>query len=122
MTPAAPSARLYRPAGHLALVRAVNRDRWRLVLLVLLGAFEVFLGADALPATVGELGLLGGALVIASVLAAVRYSRGVAAVLLILGAVPFAVLTWWSVVTPLIAVAALIIGAGIYRASPRRMP
>ena len=36
-------------------------------------------------------------------------------VVLLAGALPFAATTWWSVITPLIAVLAILIGAGVIR-------
>jgi len=51
-----------------------------------------------------------GAIVIWSAVIAARHSARLARTLLVVGALPFAVLTWWSVVTPLAALLVLAIG------------
>ena len=58
---------------------------------------------------VGVAGILGAALIAASPCLRSR-SRPLAGVLLCVGAVPFALLTWWSLITPLLAVLALVCG------------
>lgn len=92
-------------------------QHWRVGLLVLCGAFYIFLGATALGLA-GVLGILGGA----SIWAVARiapHSPRVAYVLLFSGALPFAAATWWSVITPVIAVLAVVIGVGvIHHADP----
>ena len=55
------------------------------------------------------LGLIAAPLIIAA-LAVDPRSRPTAACLLLLGALPLAVATWWSVATPLLAVLCLILG------------
>jgi hypothetical protein len=89
---------------HRSLAR-----HWLAGLTVVLAGYYLFLGAVALgPA--GVLGILGGLLIVIAVLTARRGSALVGHTLLVLGALPFALLTWWSVVTPLIAVLTLAIG------------
>jgi hypothetical protein len=51
-----------------------------------------------------------GALLILCALAGTPRSRAVAAVLLLRGALPLAVSTWWSVATPLLAVLCPLLG------------
>ena len=53
---------------------------------------------------------LPAALLILAALAVTPRSRAVAAVLLLLGALPLAVSTWWSAATPLLAVLCLLPG------------
>ena len=77
------------------------------------GAYYVFLGATALGIT-GVLGILGGVLMWAAARTAPRSPR-VAYALLLGGALPFAAATWWSVVTPVVAVLAVVIGRGVIR-------
>jgi hypothetical protein len=55
------------------------------------------------------LGAAGG-LVILVALAVARWSRAVALVLLVAGALPLAMVTWWSIVTPVLAILALVLG------------
>jgi hypothetical protein len=102
------------------LVRAVDEHRWLNGLVALLGGYYVFLGADALPQGAGVLGILGG-LAIWTALLATRRSHRAGLGLLWAGALPFAILTWWSVITPLIAILILTIGpaaARVRRAIP----
>ena len=54
-------------------------------------------------------GLLGGVLIIAAIGVASR-SRPLSTVLLLVGALPLAVLTWWSLVTPVLAVLGVLTG------------
>ena len=60
-------------------------------------------------------GLLGAAAILAA-LAVTDRSRPAAVLLLAGGAVPLAVLTWWSVATPILALLGLLLGW------PRRRP
>jgi hypothetical protein len=78
-------------------------------LTVLLAAYYVFLGAVALGLA-GALGVVGGLLIGAALVVARRYGARIGATLLVVGAAPFAVLTWWSLVTPLIAALVLTVG------------
>ena len=55
------------------------------------------------------LGLAGGVLILAA-LAAARRSVPAAYTLLVLGALPLAVVTWWSIATPVLAVVVLLLG------------
>lgn len=66
-------------------------------------------------------GLAGAAAVLAA-LAVAGFRTGrpaalVAAALLVLGVLPLAMLTWWSVVTPLLAVLILVLGGARVRAA-----
>jgi hypothetical protein len=90
------------------LMHAIDQHRWRIGLVSLCGAYYIFLGATALGAA-GVLGIIGGLLIWGAMALASRSHR-VALVLLIVGALPFAVATWWSVITPLIAAVALALG------------
>jgi hypothetical protein len=98
---------------------AFDERHWRAGLLTVCGACYVFLGATALgPA--GVLGVLGGVLIWAAVRAAPESPR-TAYALLLAGALPFAAATWWSVVTPLVAVLTVAIGRGVvHHAGPPR--
>jgi hypothetical protein len=55
------------------------------------------------------LGLAGALFVLAALVLAQR-SMAVALVLLVAGALPLAIGTWWSIVTPLLAILALLLG------------
>ncbi len=98
-------------------VAAVDEQHWRVGLLVVCGAYYVFLGATALGLA-GVLGILGGV----SIWTAARiapHSPRAAYAFLFSGALPFAAATWWSVITPVLAVLAVVIGVGvIHHADP----
>lgn len=55
------------------------------------------------------LGMAGGLVILVAVATAQR-PRTAATVLLVAGALPLAVATWWGIVTPLLAVLALVLG------------
>lgn len=99
--------------------RALDAQHWRRGLLVVCGAYYVALGATALGVA-GGLGVVGGALIWAAAGVSSR-APGVAYVLLLGGALPFAAMTWWSVITPAMALVTLLIGHGVIRseATPR---
>ena len=90
-------------------VRAVFRRAWLGVLTLVLAIVYVFLGATALGVA-GTLGILGGIAVVLALANAPRIPRRLRPVVLLVAVVPFALLTWWSVVTPLLAVLILAIG------------
>ena len=96
---------------------ALDGQRWRVGLLVVCGAYYVLLGATALGLA-GVLGLIGGA----SIWTAARiapHSPRAAYAFLVSGALPFAAATWWSVITPVLAVLTVVIGVGvIHHADP----
>lgn len=53
---------------------------------------------------------LAGTLLILVALGTAGRSRPVAVALLVIGALPVAVVAWWSIVTPILAVLAIVIG------------
>jgi hypothetical protein len=65
------------------------------------------------------LGIAGGLVILAALVAAQR-SMPVALVLLVAGALPLAVSTWWSIVTPVLAILALLLGWFAIRNPSRR--
>ena len=67
------------------------------------------------------LGIAGGLLILAALAAAPR-SRTAAPVLLSVGALPLAVASWWSIVTPVLALLALLIGWSAVRNLGRPSP
>lgn len=73
-----------------------------------LGACNIFLGVDVFSAAC-VLVILGG-LAICAVLTIARRNHRLTLDFLAIGALPFAIATWWSVVTPLIAALALVTG------------
>ncbi|MET3808315.1 hypothetical protein ABIB25_005344 [Nakamurella sp. UYEF19] len=99
-------------AGDAARTRQVVARMWWHLLVSVLGGFELLMAVSAGPTMTIAVGVLGGvALVVAPSLPAWR----IRLVLLLIGTVPFAILTWWSVATPVLAVLALAIGLSTLR-------
>jgi hypothetical protein len=92
-------------AGRVSDVGEVVVVHWRAVLLSVLGGVEVLMAATAEPAIILVAGVVGGLVV--GVAPWVPGRQRVRVGLVVAGTVPFAALTWWSVVTPLLAVAAV---------------
>jgi hypothetical protein len=87
-------------------------------LVGLLGAFELLMAVSAGPSLSVIAGVLaGGALIAAAVVT--RPGRQALVGVLVAASLPFAVLTWWTIVTPLLTVVALTIGLATTAARPR---
>jgi hypothetical protein len=99
------------------VAQAINRH-WLAALTVVLGAFYIFLGATALGVA-GVLGMVGGSMILAVVALSWRITARFASLVLVTAALPFAVLTWWSIVTPLLATLVTAIGWFAVRGSAR---
>ncbi|MDQ6730094.1 MAG: hypothetical protein M3022_07310 [Actinomycetota bacterium] len=99
------------------LSHAVNQHHWLTGLTAALGAYYLFLGGDALRKAAGVLGILG-ALAIWTALLATHRSHRLKLLLLLVGALPFAAATWWSIVTPLVALLVLTVGPSAIRTEP----
>ena len=85
------------------------RRYWTRGLVSLLGLFEILMATSAGPVTTIAAGVIGGAAVVAAPWVTGR-ARTASIPLIFLGTLPFAVLTYWSLVSPLLAVVALTIG------------
>jgi hypothetical protein len=95
-------------------MNATLRRRWLAALTVILAVMYATVGVVG-QGPVRPAGLLGAALILASLPLASR-SRRLAITLLVLGVAPLVALTWWSIVTPVIAIVCLALGW------PRRTP
>jgi hypothetical protein len=84
------------------------RGNWLTGLTAVTALLYLYVGVGAHGLT-RLLAFLGGVLILASIAAAAR-SRPLAWVLLLAGALPVAVATWWSILTPLLARLALLSG------------
>jgi hypothetical protein len=84
------------------------QQTWRTGLVVVVAALYAWVGVSV-HGPDQLLGLLGALLIIAALAVAPR-SPPIATGLLLLGTLPLAVMTWWSVVTPLLAVLCLLLG------------
>lgn len=89
------------------MIGTIERAWWP-GLTALVAIYYGIIGLEV-GAAVGVVGVLGAALIAASPCLRSR-SWPMASVLLCVGAIPFAILTWWSVITPLLAVLALVCG------------
>ena len=83
------------------------------VALSMLGGFELLLAAGSAPPLIAGTGVVGGVALMAT--AWWRVARFARWGLLLLGTVPFAVLTWWSIASPLTALLAAGIGGYLIR-------
>ncbi|HEY4844358.1 MAG TPA: hypothetical protein VII89_01565 [Candidatus Dormibacteraeota bacterium] len=86
-------------------------------LLVILGGLYVYVGVYEIGVA-RFAGILGGLIIVAATVVG-RRSRPIAGSLLLVGTLPLAIATWWSVVTPLVAVLALLLGGNILFTQPR---
>jgi hypothetical protein len=81
---------------------------WWVGLTGVLGVYYLAIGVTAGGAT--ALVAVPGAVFLGVALVVRTRSRLAAVTLLVIGALPLAILTWWSLVTPIVAVLALICG------------
>jgi len=91
-----------------ALTETISRN-WLAALTAILAAFYVFLGATALGLA-GVLGIVGGIAILLLVATPSERAPRVKRLVLVAATLPFAALTWWSVVTPLLAILVVAIG------------
>jgi hypothetical protein len=106
-------------AAHRSAIAGDLGDRLPRLLVGIVGALQVALGWSA-HGTAAMLGVAGGVVVIAVAAALPRLPAPVALAAPVLGAIPFAVVTWWSVVTPLLALLAVLLGAAAVTDDRRR--
>jgi hypothetical protein len=91
--------------GHRVLV--VVASIWPHLLVSMLGAFEILLAVSAGEPLTFTVGVVGGVALLAAPWPPQLRLR---LALLVIGTVPFAILTWWSVASLFLAVLALAIG------------
>ncbi len=89
---------------------------WLIGLVAILAVFYLALGLEIGGAT-GLVGMAGGVLIGAALIVR-RRSRPLAGAFLLIGAAPFAVLLWWSVVVPALALVTLVIGGVLLLRTP----
>jgi hypothetical protein len=101
-------------------MNATLRRTWPVVLVGVVALLYLWVG---LAASGGDrvFGLAGGLLILVAVAVAPR-SATAAITLLLIGALPLAVVTWWSIVTPVLAILALILGLAAIRNVSRYRP
>ena len=84
------------------------RRTWPVVLVTIVALLYLWVGTAA-HGWDRVWGLAGGVAILAAVALGRRYPAAAVAVL-VLGALPLAVITWWSIATPVLAVLALVLG------------
>lgn len=89
-------------------MNATVRRTWPVVLVGVVALLYLWVGLAA-NGWDRVFGLAGGLFILAAVVVA-RRSVTAAIVLLLIGALPLAIVTWWSIATPVLAVIALILG------------
>jgi hypothetical protein len=86
-----------------------NIERYWLIGMVgILAGCYLVLGT-IVGGTAGVAGIIGGVLIVLALVFRGR-ARWIAGVLLLLGALPFAALLWWSVIVPILALVTLVLG------------
>ena len=98
------------------------RRTWPSVLVAVLALLYIWIGIAA-HGWDRILGLGGGVVILAAIVAARQAMPGAYA-LLVIGALPLAILTWWSIATPVLAILVLLLGwiAMRHLRSPRHGP
>jgi len=111
--------------GGTTELRTVLRANWTRGLVSVLGATEILMAVSAAPITTALIGIAGGCALMAAPWVGGRASI-VRIPLLLIGTLPFAALTWWSLASPLVAIVALTMGftlpdatRAIHRDNPR---
>ncbi|MEO6571441.1 MAG: hypothetical protein ABIO83_07825 [Ilumatobacteraceae bacterium] len=96
--------------------QSVVAKNWLRGLLGTLGALELLMAVSAAPTiTIGTGLVAGGALIAAAVLT--KSGKQTTVSLLVAASLPFAIVTWWTIVTPLLTVVAFVIGVAATRDS-----
>lgn len=92
--------------------RSVVATNWLRGLLGVLGAFAVLMAVSASSMVTVAAGLVGGA---ALIVAAILSGQGKRTLVMVSVALtlPFAALTWWTIITPLLTVVAFAIGLAV---------
>jgi hypothetical protein len=101
--------------------QSVLATHWLRGLLGLLGAFAILMAVSAASVVTIVIGLVGGAALVA---AGIMCGPGPGKRALVMACValtlPFAAMTWWTIVTPLLTIVALAIGFAATDGSGRR--
>ena len=101
-------------------MNATVRRIWPVVLVGVVALLYLWVGLAA-DGWDRVFGLAGGLLILAAV-AVARRSLIAAIVLLLIGSLPLAVVTWWSILTPMLAILALVLGLAAIRTVNRPRP
>jgi hypothetical protein len=101
--------------------RTVVASNWLRGLLGLLGACALLMATSAAPAVTLAAGVIAGSALSAAAILATQGRRTIVSVLVI-GSLPFAAMTWWTIVTPVLTVVAYMIGVAATWPPPRSAP
>jgi hypothetical protein len=85
------------------------KRRWMGILTAVLAMLYLYVGINSRGADMAA-GLIGAALILLA-LPGLGLSRWIRESLLVAGALPLAVVTWWSLVTPIVAVLVIVFGS-----------
>jgi hypothetical protein len=96
-----------QPIAWRDVIRRIS-ESFASILVGVLGVYYIALGATALGRT-GLAAIVGGVVVVAIAFVSHRVRATFALATLVASVAPFALLTWWSVVTPTIAVLAVLL-------------
>lgn len=99
-------------AGDARRTREAVASTWTHLLVSVLGAFLLLMAVTAGPTVTIAVGVVSGLALMAAPWLPTSQTRWA---LLLVGTVPFAILTWWSVATPVVAVVAVAIGLVTFR-------
>jgi hypothetical protein len=100
--------------------RSVIATNWLRGLLGILGALELLMAVSAAPTITVAAGLVAGGALIAAAVVLTNSGRQALVSGLVAATLPFAALTWWTIVTPLLTVVAFVIGVAATRGSVLR--
>jgi hypothetical protein len=109
-------------AGGASELWPVVRGNWIKGLVTLLGAFEILMAVSAGPIVTIAVGVIGGAVLIVAPWLADRAKPTTALAALLIGTLPFAALTYWSVASPVLALVALALAFPAMRRAHKREP
>ena len=106
-------------AGGTAELLPVIRGNWIRGLITVLGAFEILMAVSAGPPLTIAVGVIGGAVLMIAPWLAGRAQPATILAALLIGMLPFAALTYWSVASPVLAVVALALAFPVIRRAGR---
>ena len=96
------------------------RRTWPIVLVCVVALLYLWIGVAA-HGWDRVWGLAGGLLILTAV-AVARRSVPIAITLLVIGALPLAIATWWSIATPMLGILAVVLGWTAIRNVSRHQP
>ncbi len=102
-------------------IRSGVAGNWDQGMLGILGGFELLMAVSAAPAITVAAGIVASGALIAAA-ASARPGRLLIVGSLVAATLPFAILTWWAIVPPLLTTVAFVVGLTATRGSASPMP